>query len=234
MQSIRVHPVVAGLVLLALAALGLARAQQPQPLYRLTVEQAAILGHLSLVTLPDGHGGQVPTIRITGVNVQLVNGLDSTNTENGAGNLIVGYGEPTPVDFDGRGSHNVVVGTQNSYASHGGLVAGLSNRLDAPYATVAGGSNNVASGIFAVVCGGTDNVAGDAYTAVLGGIFNEALYYASSIVGGELNRCENYASVVVGGSSNVASGQDAVVSGGLGREATGDQDWAAGSLFEDD
>jgi hypothetical protein len=233
MQSIRIHPLVAGLVLVALAALGLG-AQQPQPLYRLTVEQAAILGHLSLVMLPDGHGGQVETIRISGVNLQLVNGVGSTYTQNGAGNLIVGYGEPAPVDFDARGSHNVVVGTQNSYASYGGLVAGLSNRLDAPYTTVAGGSNNVASGLFSVVCGGTDNVAGDAYTAVLGGIFNEAMYYASSIVGGELNRCEGYASAVVGGSSNVAAGQDAVVGGGLGRSAPGDQDWVAGSLFEDD
>jgi hypothetical protein len=43
---------------------------------------------MSLVT----HNDQ-PTVRFSGVNVQIVNGLDATDTINGAGNLIVGYDE---------------------------------------------------------------------------------------------------------------------------------------------
>ena len=65
----------------------------PALLPRLTPEQAEILGHISIVYLDDGQGGQAKTIRLTGVNVQVVNGLDDTTATNGLGNLIVGYHE---------------------------------------------------------------------------------------------------------------------------------------------
>ena len=54
---------------------------------------------------PDGMGGFVRTAQISGINVQIVNGLGATNeypddpndffinsVTNGVGNLIVGYG----------------------------------------------------------------------------------------------------------------------------------------------
>ena len=74
----------------------------------LTPEQEEILSHMSIVYLDDGFGNPVnKTIRITGVNVQIVNGLDATNgyppdpnsvdsgltVVNGVGNLVVGYNE---------------------------------------------------------------------------------------------------------------------------------------------
>jgi hypothetical protein len=44
----------------------------------LTPEQAEILSHMSLVFLPDGQGGTVKTIRISRINVQVVNGTNIT------------------------------------------------------------------------------------------------------------------------------------------------------------
>jgi len=58
---------------------------------QLTPEQARILRHMSLIQLDDGLGNMVTTIRVTGANLQIVNGLGATDSENGAGNLIVGY-----------------------------------------------------------------------------------------------------------------------------------------------
>ncbi len=230
MNSIRIHPVTAGLALVGVALLGAARAQQPVRLPRLTPEQSAILGHMSIVYLDDGQGGQVETIRISGVNVQVVNGEGATETLNGTGNLIVGYSEPAPFvgGFDRRGSHNLVVGPLHSFSSVGGLVAGLANSVSAPFASVTGGSNNVSSGIYSAVCGGTDNVASDAYTAVLGGIFNQATYYASTIVGGELNRSEGLAASVLGGNGNLADGIHASIGGGNGNLASGQNSVVSG------
>ena len=45
----------------------------------LTSEQRQILAYLSLEMLDDGTGNLVPTVRITGANLQVVNGLAATN-----------------------------------------------------------------------------------------------------------------------------------------------------------
>src|SRR5688572_7352209 len=68
--------------------------QSPQARVLLTPEQAEILSHMSLVMLDDGTGNPKKTLRISGLNVQIVNGLGSTQTADGTGNLIVGYNEP--------------------------------------------------------------------------------------------------------------------------------------------
>jgi len=186
----------------------------------LTPEQREILAHLSLVELDDGQGGTARTLRVSGVNLQVVNGSGQTDgTLNGVGNLILGYSEPEPNGFDRRGSHNLVIGPRHTFSSVAGIVAGYDSVVSAPYATVLGGSNNTASAYFATVCGGTDNAASDAYTTVLGGIFNEAAYYGSTVAGGENNR---------------ASGRTSTVGGGSWRTASGDYDWVAGALFQDE
>src|SRR5205823_2986212 len=71
---------------------------------------------------------------ITGANLRIVNGLGDTQTTNGLGNVIVGYnerrqdfpncsGSTDPLCTDTRtGSHNVVVGRAQNFASFGGLV----------------------------------------------------------------------------------------------------------------
>ena len=65
MNSIRIHPGAAGLVLVGVAILSVARGQQPQQALRITPEQSEILSHMSIVYLDDGQGGQAKTIRIT-------------------------------------------------------------------------------------------------------------------------------------------------------------------------
>lgn len=168
-----------------------------------------------------------PTILLSGVNLQIVNGLGSTATSNGLGNLIVGYDEPnpngTPVCSLGervndeagcttdngvwdtvhkRGSHYVVVGAEHNYSRYGGIVSGLRNNSLAPYASVTGGSANW------------------------------ALNFYASVTGGDGNRASGRSSSVSGGSATTASAVDSSVSGGISRQAAGPSNWAAGSLYE--
>src|SRR5215510_10663472 len=68
---------------------------------------ATLENKLSAMTF-DGAANEVV---ISGANLRIVNGLGSTETTNGLGNLIVGYNEPRGFEPDRRtGSHNVVVG----------------------------------------------------------------------------------------------------------------------------
>lgn len=117
-----------------------------------------VLPHLSAEELPvNGSGDTARTIRFTGVNVQVVNGLGATNgneldpftadpdmtSVDGTGNLIVGYLGSRIADngFDDRsGSHNLVVGDLHNFSSYGGFVSGQANTISGPYSAVSGGS----------------------------------------------------------------------------------------------
>ncbi|MEM7164182.1 MAG: hypothetical protein AAF581_01885 [Planctomycetota bacterium] len=238
----------------------------------LTPEQAEILGHMTIEYLDDGQGGLSKTIRFTGVNVQVVNGLGATNglpanpfqtlpgVVNGVGNLIVGYNDGYG---DRTGSHNIVCGFSNQYASYGGIVGGSANRLESALSAVISGNNNVCSGSYSTICSGTNNscvgaanaiLGGDSNSAqgaiasicggfdntavghqsvVVGGASNAAVGQHTTVVGGALNTAGGSLSVVVGGQSNVASGPRSVVGGGSQRTAPGPNDWTAGVLFQD-
>jgi len=188
----------------------------------LTPDQEAILSRISLVALPDGQGGTVPTVRFGGVNLQIVDGSGSTEGMTGLGNLIVGYNEfGNPGGDDRTGSHNVVVGKGHSYTSYGGIVAAQRNAIRSPYACVLGGSENVASGLASVVAGGQMNEAASDYSTVTGGTANVASGLAATAMGGALNRALGDYSAVAGGFSNQASGEYASVSGGQGGDAAG-------------
>ena len=103
-----IRSIVAVLLLVnAATAAGMQVSFTAQKLPLLTADQAEFLSHVTMVDLPDGQGGFVRTARISGINVQIVNGLDATNgyptdpdsidplgtQTNGLGNLIVGYNE---------------------------------------------------------------------------------------------------------------------------------------------
>ena len=92
------------------AGLGKNFAPEPVPAASqgLTAEEQEILSHLSIVELSLGAGGgTAKTIRVEGINVQVVNGLGATNgyptdptttgtaltSVNGLGNVIVGYND---------------------------------------------------------------------------------------------------------------------------------------------
>lgn len=185
--------------------------------------------------------GEYPAAVFGGVNVQIVNDLGVTGTTNGTGNLIVGYNEEHSLSretcSDGghwddqaacesdtevwgknfrSGSHNLIVGLGHSYSQHSGLLAGTRNTATGASATVLG-VNNLASGYGASVTGGNINTASGAQ---------------ASISGGSQNKAAGALSTVSGGSRNEASGTTSAVSGGWNREASGSQNWAAGSLLE--
>lgn len=186
------------------------------PGFLLSSSEREILRHMSLVKLPDGHGGFVDTLRITGLNVQIVNGLGATNgnpvnpgsldpaqiTTNGAGNLIVGYNE-LDATSDRRGSHCIVVGRNNDYTSFGGIVGGTDNGVFAPACTVASGFHNSAYGPRSCVTGGEDNETAGVLASISGGLSNRANGLRSWIGGGEANSANATQSSVAGGGSVV-------------------------------
>lgn len=202
---------------------------QAQQIPTLTAEQKEILGHMSLVHMPDGLGGQVKTLRISGINLQIVNGLEATQTTNGLGNLIVGYQElGNEVEADERtGSHYLVVGRRHNYSSYGGVLAGESNISTNDYGCVSGGRRNRASGPWSSVTGGGHNVASGQNAVVSGGSFNWSGSDSTVVVGGEGNHAipagaggAGNKAVVVGGYDNRSKGQGSVIVGGRWNETT--------------
>ena len=106
----------------------------------------AKLASVSVVTV-DGQ----PTVRFSGVNVQVVDGSgDTDGPVNGRGNVIVGYNANCQADTR-TGSHNLIVGDAHSYSSYGGLVAGFNNTVSGIWSSVTAGRNNTASGVFSSV-----------------------------------------------------------------------------------
>jgi hypothetical protein len=113
-------------------------------------------------------------VRITGANLRLLNGLGSTETTNGLGNLIVGYPEPRDRgETQQTGSHNVVVGKQHQFSSFGGLVVGLQNEIRGAFASVSGGVRNTAAGHFSSVSGGQNRTAAGEFDWVAGSLFED-------------------------------------------------------------
>src|SRR5262245_59737810 len=63
-------------------------------------------------------------VQVHGANLQDVDGSGGTDgPTNGLGNLIVGYNEDES-GLPRTGSHNIIGGTDNGYASYGGIVTG--------------------------------------------------------------------------------------------------------------
>ena len=205
----------------------------------LTDEEKEILSHMSIVFLDDGFGNLVnKTIRISGVNVQIVNGTGTTDgAVNGVGNLIVGYNELGNHFGDDRtGSHNIVGGSQSSFSSYGGFVSGISNTTSGVYSSVCGGSWNIASGEassvtagwsneatgrWSTVGGGQDSFATGDYSTVSGGWTNFANGEKSSISGGCFGTADGSCSSITGGIDNLASSDNSSVGGGGKNIASG-------------
>lgn len=161
-------------------------------------------------------GSPLPTVLFSGVNVQIVNGQDSTSAmPNGLGNLIVGYNEvntsgspfcsrgvyldETSCRTEGHtwgtshktGSHYVVVGAGNSYTRFGGIVAGWRNASTAAWASVTGGAFNKAAHDYSAVSGGFGNIAYGLYASVSGGYGGTAAGDYSSVSGGRSRTAGN-------------------------------------------
>jgi len=194
---------------------------------------AAIGQYMSLESV-NGH----PTVRFTGVNVQVVNGAGSTATANGTGNLIVGYDER-----DISGFAHCTIGTnpstqepvrgESACIDAGGawittgfktgshyLVLGTQNNYSRWGALVAG-INNTSNYDYASVSAGNINTASGPNSIVSGGYYSTASGTSSAVSGGYANLASGLGSVVGGGTSNIASGFYSSATGGSGNTASG-------------
>jgi hypothetical protein len=160
-------------------------------------------------------------LTLTGANLHVVNGLDTTETSNGLGNVIIGYNEERLSDNIRTGSHTLVIGKENNFSSYGGMVVGFSNTTSGTYSSVSGGWRNTASGFHSSVSGGVGNTASGNFAAVSGGFQNTASGPQSSVSGGFQNTASGSESSVSGGVGNTASGSVSSVSGGQENTASG-------------
>jgi len=222
------------------------------------VENNSVLtldGYLSLTTF-----NGFDTAEFTGINLQVNDGSDDTEGDvNGLGNVIVGYNEqltgttfcsdPQYIEANEcffnlgvwqsnitTGSHNLILGSNNSYTSYGGVVAGAGNVINNKFSSVLGGAESVANGIYSIISGGSDHITlGDynnisggrrhittgKYSNVNGGIENKASEDYSSVSGGAGNEANANSSYVSGGAANQANAVWSSVSGGKGNIVNG-------------
>ncbi len=195
-----------------------------------------------------------PTIQFSKANVQIVDGAGKTNTVNGEGNLIIGYDEgaepgPNSPGREQTGSHNLILGEEQTYtkfasllggsdnaavdpfsvvfghentagANYSSVSGGILNKVTAEYASVSGGRENEASGKVASVSGGLHNIASSRGSSVSGGHLNKATTDEyASVSGGQENEAEGLSSSVTSGLENHASGSYSAVTGGAGSGA---------------
>lgn len=151
-----------------------------------------------------------------GMNLQVVNGDGLTESSNSLGNLIIGYNED-PDDPEVRtGSHFVIVGSDNEWTSHGGIVSGYGNSVNGAYAAVTGGTLNRADGEYSSVSGGDSNVVSAEGSSVSGGMGN--LIYSDgswgTISGGYLNIVTRLNGHISGGSGNRVDSHGGAILGG--------------------
>ena len=168
-----------------------------------------------------GVGGK-PTVQFSGVNVQVVNGEGKTATTNGEGNLVIGYDENPEGRLAQTGSHDLLLGTDQSFTSYAGIVAGTFNTVSGPFASVTAGSKNLASGEAASVSGGFGNTAVASFSSVGGGGANRASGVEASVSGGSFNQASGEEAWVGGGFKNTASGAHSSVFGGKELTASGE------------
>jgi hypothetical protein len=204
-------------------------------------ETATLKAILPFIKFVSVGAGSKPTIQFSGVNVQVLNGSGKQLTSNGLGNLVVGYDESPGSQI---GSHDVILGSQQTVEANGGLIGGEKNHLsgtgnvvfgfennangfhfasilggrsstaNAEYSTVGGGYNAKAEGFASFVAGGFENTAPGNYGTVVGGGKNKATGPGASVFGGELNIGLGEDAGVFGGDGNEASGKDSAILGG--------------------
>src|SRR5437763_3337628 len=105
--------------------------------------------------VPSGAGGK-PTVQFAAVNVQVVSGSGATDgAVNGTGNLVIGYDE-NPAAQAQTGSHDLILGRNQSFTGFGQLVGGFQNTAAGNYAAVLGNLNTV-QGPYASITGGQNN-----------------------------------------------------------------------------
>lgn len=171
------------------------------------------------------NGLKGPNVIVKAANVHIESGSGSTVDTTGLGNLVVGYDEdlfnPSAIDSNRTGSHNLIVGPQHEFTASGGLVAGFSNFVSAPHGVAYGECNAAGSTAFPFLCLLSVTVGKFDGASVSGGHDNTANGFWSSVGGGTGNTASGTQSTVSGGAINTASGDSSSVGGGAGQTASG-------------
>lgn len=165
-----------------------------------------------------------------GCNVHVRNGLGSTDSINGLGNLIIGYDKARIINSNKSGSHNLVIGDEHDYLSYGGLVAGLHNSISGKWATVSGGKQNYVYGDHSSISGGSNNIIYGRYSSISGGYENTASSFLDSISGGAQNLTFNSFSSISGGRENMTNGYYSSINGGWQNTASNVYSSVSGGL----
>jgi hypothetical protein len=199
----------------------------------------ALNGVISLET-----HNSVPTVRLTGVNLQIVNGTNRTEAINGSGNLIIGYDEPNTIvnelvcsqatanngarisDAAGCLAAGGVFANQHKSGSHN-LVLGSQNNYSSAAGIVAGRANFI-NEIYASNLGGVANIASGRFSVIVAGSENRTFEASAAVLGGAANSASGRNSTVSGGSGNLASEVGATVSGGSRNIASASQSSVSG------
>lgn len=193
----------------------------------------AINQYLSLQTV-----NNQPTLRVTGANLQVVNGTGDTATSNGTGNLIIGYDEVrtngVPQCSVGirPGGSTTPITDQNACTTAGGTWA-ISHKSGSHYLVVGSRNNysrwggavigfvNTSNFDYASVTGGHSNTASSSSASVCGGYNNTASGLDASVSGGYNNTASGTLASISAGTDNIASGTYASITGGSFNTASG-------------
>lgn len=159
-----------------------------------------------------------PNIVFRGANIHIENGLGSSYSINGLGNLIIGYDENTSGTLR-NGSHDLVLGEGNNwYNAYCGIVTGFQNTISGRDNSILGGeaSQMTAGGTGSVILAGSGNqIITGVGNLILGGENNQSVTGSnlSVIVGGGLNYMQGQISVIGGGSGNREYGNWSILLG---------------------
>lgn len=174
---------------------------------------------------------------VDGANLRVVNGEGTTDSENGEGNVIIGYGANTG-GYARGGSHYLVVGDEHEYASNAGILYGYGN-TSAAWGQLVGGVSNLADGAHAVIVNGYGHIASGAYSVIVAGANSYADSIGSAVVSGMENSTYGDYAAVLGGYDNDATGEYSTISAGKDNMASGaystvygDHDEVAGDVFD--
>ncbi|MGL1903762.1 MAG: discoidin domain-containing protein [Fibrobacterales bacterium] len=168
---------------------------------------------------------------IDSANLHIRSGAGSTaGTVNARGNLIIGYNENTSGNCSRTGSHNIISGVSNCYASYAGVVFGQGNTVGGAYSTIVGGSNGTISGENSSISGGSNGTISGGSSSISGGYYNNIAGNYASISGGQQGIASGYFSSVSGGRQGTASGDHSSISGGWKGIASGTYSSISGGM----
>lgn len=155
------------------------------------------------------------TVRLSGANLQVVNGTGMTNSVNGLGNIIVGYNAPgfyleTDPDGDIKTCSDGQYLTQTECEANASIWA--NSHKTGSHNVIIGDHHNYSQYVGLVV--GENNAIRAPNSSATAGRRNQVTREFASICGGRDNYATAFFATITGGRENIASGSFSHVSGG--------------------